>query len=275
MESEKPLNYGVIIPAREEIAILRQVLESVAAQTCRPEQIILVDDGCDGDVEGLCRLLGVEYHRFPIRHRESWAGKPELALVFNYGLQRLYRGLDWFMILGSDTVLEKRYVEKVIRGMVERGLVIGSGNVVGEKSDAPRGSGRIFAAWFWRQHIGKFPTIYAWESYPLYKAMAMGYRIGVVEDASMRVLRPTRNYKPFYGYAMRELGYHPVYALGRIAMAMRRDPATALKMLQTYLRGSGYRLEDKALKRFVKGYQSRRILEYLTHPESIFRRIMR
>ena len=266
------MSYGIIIPAREKVAILGQVLEAAAAQTLQPRQIILVDDGCDGDVESLCRFLGVEYYRFPMRHRESWVSRPELALVHNFGLGRLDKKLDWFMILASDTVLERRYAEKVIQKMVEKNLVIASGRIVGEDSNTPRGSGRIYAAWFWKRYIRKFPLIYAWESYPLYKAMSMGYRVGVVENALMRVLRPTRNYKPFYGYAMRELGYHPIYVLGRIILAMKKNPKTALQMLQTYITGSKYKLEDDDLKRFIKNYQSKRILEHLKSPPFFWRR---
>ena len=265
------MSYGIIIPAREELTILRQVLEAAAAQTLQPRQIILVDDGCDGDVESLCRFLGVEYYRFPMRHRESWVSRPELALVHNFGLGRLDKKLGWFMILASDTVLERRYAEKVIQKMVEKNLVIASGRIVGEDSNTPRGSGRIYAAWFWKRYIRKFPLIYAWESYPLYKAMVMGYGMEIVDDALMYVLRPTRNYKPLYGYAMRELGYHPVYALGRVAVAMIRDSLTALKMLQTYMRGSRCDLEDEYLKEVVKHRQAKVILEYLIHPGRVFK----
>ena len=267
------MDYGIIIPAREKITILKPVLKAAVTQSRQPRQIVLVDDGCDGDVEGLCRLLGIEYYEFPVKHQESWAGRPELALVFNYGLEKLDPNLEWFMILGSDTVLSKEYAEKVIRGMISRNLVIASGRVIGEESNIPRGSGRIFAMWFWRNYIKRFPLIYAWESYPLYKALAEGYNIGVVEDALMRVSRPTKNYKPFYGYAMRELGYHPIYAIGRAVMAMREDLKTCLQMLRTYLIGSGYRLEDENLKKFVKSYQSRKILKYFMHPREILGRL--
>ena len=265
------MSYGVLIPARENITILRRVLKAVTVQTLRPEQIVLVNDGCEGDVEGLCRSLDIEYHRFPVRHRESWISRPELALVHNFGLRKLDRELEWFMILASDTVLERRYVEKVIREMTKKDLVIASGRIVGEYSNTPRGSGRIYATWFWRKYIGEFPLIYAWESYPLYKAMVMGYGMEIVDDALMYVLRPTRNYKPLYGYAMRELGYHPVYALGRVAVAMIRDSLTALKMLQTYMRGSRCDLEDEYLKEVVKHRQAKVILEYLIHPGRVFK----
>lgn len=269
------MNYGIIIPAREEITILKPVLKAAVTQSRQPRQIILVDDGCDSDVESLCRLLGIEYYEFPVKHQESWAGRPELALVFNYGLEKLDPDLEWFMILGSDTVLSKEYAEKVIRGMISRNLVIASGRVIGEESNIPRGSGRIFAMWFWRNYIKRFPLIYAWESYPLYKALAEGYNIGVVEEGLMRILRPTRYYKPLYGYAMRELGYHPIYVLGKVIIAASEDLKTALGMLQSYIIGSGYRLEDKALKAFFKRYQLRRTMEYLKHPQDVLKRLRR
>ncbi len=117
-----------------------------------------------------------------IRHEESWLAKPELSLVFNSGINKLdMNRIEYFMILGSDTILEDDYVKKVISNMNDD-IVIASGVIAGEDNNMPRGSGRIFKVSFWKKHIIKFPYAYSWESYPLYKTLALGYRLYVCKE---------------------------------------------------------------------------------------------
>jgi len=167
------------------------------------------------------------------------------------------------MILNADTYLEHSYVEKVV-GKMDKGTVIASGYIVGEPIPRnPRGSGRIYD-WHWfKLHIKQFPKIYSWESYPIYKALAQGYKVKVFIDAKMYTRRKTHSYEANYGYAMRELGYELWYALAKsIYMFSKCSPKTGLKMLLTYLT-STYGVYDEEVAKWIRKYQYNRLKNFL------------
>jgi len=256
--------YGVVIFAREKKDTVHSVLLALSEQTIKPLDVVFVDDGCEGNVSELVENMGFRYVRYPEMHEESWAGRPELAKVVNFGLKNLdLPSLDFFMILGGDTVLEREYAEKVIDKMKRNEkIVIASGYVVSEgKTRAPRGTGRFYRVKWWLKYLREFPIAYSWESYPLYLAMAEGYEVAVV-DAKMYVKRKTKRYKPTYGRAMRELGYWPPYALARIALAITRNPVVGLKMLYTYITSPCEPI-NKRIASFIRDYQKKRAKELI------------
>jgi len=251
--------YGVIVPAREDLSILDKCLKSIAHQSVRPDYIVLVDDGCPRGAEKVALKYGCIYTRFPLEH-ESWVGKPQLSLVFNWGLKHLpLEELDYFMVVGSDTILSRNYVETIIQKMGK--AVIASGVVRGEENPIiPRGTGRIYNARWWSNNIRWFPLAWSWETYPLYKALATGYKIKVVREAGIYVLRPTRNIKPEYGYTMRELGYFTPLVLARCLKNLVKTPSSAIKLFALYLRYRASPL-DHEVASFLRYWQARRLVE--------------
>ena len=265
------MRYSVIIPAREQLSILDPCLASVFRQTIKPYEVILVDDGCEVGADKLLTKysskfkVNARYVVFPFKH-DNWVGKPELSLVFNYGLDHMeLENVDYFMILGSDTVLEPMYVEKLL-SKIEWKTAVVSGVIVGETEfKQPRGSGRLINAGWWLKYVKRFPLCWSWESYPLYKALATDWRIQVVLEAIMKVKRATRThvYKRFYGYTMRELGYYPWYAFLKCIKAVISSPREGLGMLYTYLT-SPYRVVDEDIARWVRRWQVSRIASFFS-----------
>lgn len=255
-------SYGVVIPARDEARFLPATLKALAGQTHPPRLVVVVDDGSRDMTAAVAFSRGCLVVRLP-RHEESWAGMPQLSRVFNAGVRTLLAAdpkLDYFMVLGADTLLEEGYAEALLSYMALRRLVVASGVVRGEPVPrVPRGTGRMFRVGFWRRHVKRFPYCYSWESYPVYKALSLGYRVGVCRHAWMWVQRPTRSYKPLYGFAMRELGYFPPYALLRCLLAFVKDRRAGVNMLRTYLSRS-VRVVDKQVARYLRRAQARRML---------------
>lgn len=245
------IRYDVLIPARNEEKRLPLTLKALLNQSFKPSNIIVVNDGSIDRTRKIALKYGCIVVDLPF-HKESWAGMPKLSKVFNVGIDKI-GDVDFFGIVGADTILELRYFEKVIKRMVKDRWVIGSGRIIGEYSRLPRGSGRVFFKEFWDRYIHRFPYCYSWESYPLYKALSLGFRIGVVRDAVMIASRSTKLYKDFYGYTMRELGYFPPYALARILYAFINDHRTGVNMLRTYLKP--VRVMDVELCNWIKVYQ--------------------
>ena len=58
MNKEKPL-VSVIVRTKDRPKLLKRAIQSISAQTYRPIEVILVNDGgCDLDVEELKGILG-------------------------------------------------------------------------------------------------------------------------------------------------------------------------------------------------------------------------
>ena len=118
-------------------------------------------------------------------------------------------------------------------------LVIASGIIDGEhqRDTSPRGSGRIVRYDFWKKYGLEYPCWYGFESYIVYKALVKNYRIKVIRSAyswSQRKTGKTTNFTN-YGKAMRALGYHPLYAVGRILFTLFDNPKNSIQMLFGYL----------------------------------------
>jgi len=164
------------------------------------------------------------------------------------------------MQTGSDVILPLNYVEKLV-GLMEQNnkLVVASGMIKNEPSRSVRGVGRLYKAWFWNKYIKKFPLIYTTESYPLYKALSLGLHIQCFPELLMVSQRSTNLYEDKYGYAMREVGSLPIYALARCLLASLFSPKKGVIMLKTYL-NSPFRLKDKNVNNYIRLYQARTIL---------------
>ena len=267
------IKYCVIMTVRERsLDDFRDVLKSLSLQSIRPSFVVIVDDGSSFDVGSVAAavLNVVEYvvEKFPEEHAESWVGRPELARVHNYALKLVYeneksKDFEYLMVLAADTCLEREYVEKVAKAMVRNRAVIASGYIVEEGiSKVPRGSGRIFNFKWFRDNVSYFPEAYSWESYPLYLAWSRGERMLVVNEAKMSVRRATRRYKPLYGKAMKELGFSPLFVLGRaVTWALHGHLKDAVGLVTSYLQ---HPLRDiYGLSKYVREHEIEKMRELI------------
>lgn len=239
------------IYGRNEGPNLYQVLASVLDQS-RPFDVIIYVDDCSTDgsheiLEQYMEIVKVYLDRY---HEPFYDAR--LSMIANKSIDEVNRiKPDMFMILGADTVLSYFYAERCINELMsDSKLVMVSGRFEGElfKGDFPRGSGRFHKFWFWDQFIGHYPFTYSWESYPIYCALSQGLKVKQIPDLTMKGLRGTQLYKPFYGYSMRELGYFFPYALTRCLLAFRFEPLNALKMFKNYL------ISKRAYRREITDY---------------------
>lgn len=88
---------SVIIPAYNRARWLPETVESVLNQTCRPLEVIIVDDGSTDDTEAVCA-------RFPEPVRYLKQANAGVAAARNFGV-RHSRG-DWIAFGDSDDVWE-------------------------------------------------------------------------------------------------------------------------------------------------------------------------
>src|SRR4051812_7491732 len=98
----KRVPVSVIIPTYNSGALLVQALDSVLAQTCVPEQIIVVDDGSQDDTaERMARYAG-RVHYVSQRNQGVSAAR-------NRGMQEA--GEEWVAFLDADDVWHPRKIE--------------------------------------------------------------------------------------------------------------------------------------------------------------------
>jgi len=145
-------------------------------------------------------------------------------------------------------------------------VVIASGIILGERmsSTDPRGSGRVIKFDFWNEIGLKYPVNYGWESYIIYKAKSLGYKVKVYQDIKTTVLRPTgKSTKYFdYGRAMKCMGYPFIYVLARTAITSIKNPKAAVKMLSGYFSSCIFKYSDIAP--FVNKLKKRELLQELS-----------
>ena len=228
-----------IIPARNESEFLGQTLDGLKNQTLPLTRIILVNDGSTDGTADIAKKFDIEILNLKNRGFRA-TGEPVLAEVINKGLKTIRENeCQYIMILGADHVLPTDYVSTIVQEMEKNDLVIASGIIDGEsqRDTSPRGSGRIIKYDFWKKSGLEYPCWYGFESYIVYKALIENYRIGVIRSAnswSQRKTGKTTNYKN-YGKAMRALGYHPLYAMGRILFNLFNNPKRAAEMFFGFL----------------------------------------
>ena len=231
---------AVIIPARNESKFITNTIEGLKKQKLSPDRIIVVNDGSSDNTSDIAKQLQTEVVDLNDRGYRA-TGKPILAEVINKGLEKiLHENYDYVMILGADHVISPDYILKIVDAMEQNELLaIASGVISGEseKDNSPRGSGRIVKYEFWKKLGLQYPLWYGFETYVVYKARIESYQVKVFQDATGWSQRPTGKTTDYtsYGKAMQALGYHPLYALGRIILTFKKNPLGSLRMFFGYL----------------------------------------
>lgn len=187
---------------------------------------------------------------------------------------------DFFMISGDDCTYPKDYAEALIREMLAKPeIVVASGcpssDGVTSQENVPSGSGRMVNRRYWREVGGRYPVKAGWETWLLYKAEEEGFKVKLLNDLVFNHARPrgTKHQFVYWGAAMQALGYHPLYAIGRIAkntIARSMSIKGSLNLLRGYLQaclGSADSFIvpfEPSLRQYIRTAQANRIMKILT-----------
>jgi poly-beta-1,6-N-acetyl-D-glucosamine synthase len=116
-------DYVIVSPVKDEGPYIARTLESVAAQSVRPAQWLLVDDGSSDRTPDLIREFSARFPWIRLARKDRNGGRmtgiAEVA-AFNHGY-RLVRDLpfDFIVKLDGDLVLEKDYFERLLARFAE------------------------------------------------------------------------------------------------------------------------------------------------------------
>ncbi len=254
---------GVVVIARDEEKVVEKCLESLKNQTIELFLVVVNDGSVDGTSHIASKYADV-VEDLP-RHKESWAGKPELARVFNAGFDVLrQKNIAYVLISGADTIYPLDYVEEIISRMKKGRIFIASGVAEGEtsRSLSPRGSGRVLDAKWFRSVGFRYPENYGFEVYLVYKALSGGKKVVVFPDLNFRLLRETRVSRRklyLWGKGMKALNYWWLYAFGRAVLAGLKLPLNGFALLKGYMSNVFEQYED--IKEFVPSFQKRMFMK--------------
>jgi hypothetical protein len=269
----------VVVVARNAARHLPNTLDSLLQQTTPPKRVTVVDDGSTDetgrilhDFENRTRTINVL--TLPDRGYDIRRVPSNINLAWNLN-KKTGLGTDFFMISGDDCFYPTTYAEMLISRMQSNDrLVVASGHpsAMGTLTHerVPSGSGRMIKCWFWRDVGGQYPSRAGWETWLLYTAAMKGCEVRLFEDLPFQHVRArgTGHQFGYWGAAMSTLGYHPLYAVGRIvknALIRSIGMKGSVNMLRGYVQSKLGSEDpfispfDEHLRNFVIVEQKRRI----------------
>ena len=255
-------NVGVVIIARDEEENIGSVLDALMNQSFRPTSIVLVNDNSKDKTKQIAQSYGITVVDFPYNH-ENWVISGKLAKVFNLGFQTISKKLDYYMILGGDTVLSKDYIELVIYKMRKENCDIASGVIENEKGDL-RGSGRIMSINLMKSQNFAYRENYGYETYMIFRARYDGFKTCIENKARSKVTRKTGTFynsvKLYHrGCAYRSLGYSFPFTFALAVKLYLKNPRFFLSFLQGWFACPKSSFYEEELRRFTKNYERERI----------------
>jgi glycosyltransferase involved in cell wall biosynthesis len=276
------LSYWAVVVARNAAPHLNRTLNSLLNQASKPEAIVIVDDGSTDSTPDILRSYEHEYQRTVrvITRPDKGYDIRRVPSNINLACQTMNASslaADFFMISGDDCFYPPNYAESLLTRMnTDPRIVIASGRpssaTLLSREHSPSGSGRMINERFWRDAGGEYPLVAGWESWLLYMASMKGLRACLFPDLLFEHFQPrgARHQFIYWGAAMQTLGYHPLYALGRIAknsLDTTVGPKGSINMIRGYLQ-SKLGSDDPFVSRFDAGlrqYVRRQQAQRITH----------
>ncbi|HMD84901.1 MAG TPA: glycosyltransferase family A protein [Terriglobia bacterium] len=289
MNSESPGNqtrYVIITPVRDEAQHIEDTIRSVAQQTVRPAEWVIVDDG---STDGTPVIVDRLSHRWPwiklFRRPDRGFRDADVGAVgaFLAGYRSL-KSADWeFLInLDGDLTLDPAYFEKCFEEFrKDSSLGIGGGTLyhlndsgLVEIEVRPRfhvrGATKIYRRACW-DAIGGLAAVPGWDTYDEVKAHMAGWRVRSFPNVRALHQRPTGGSSNAWRDAVKNgrcdyfLGYHPVFELVKCLRRTFKKPflVDGAGHLYSFIKGYVDRqpqVDDAALIRYVRRQQLRRLL---------------
>jgi poly-beta-1,6-N-acetyl-D-glucosamine synthase len=244
--SSAPLaaEYVVISPVRDEEAYLKFTIESMIAQTLRPAEWIIVNDGSSDSTGQIIDEYAERYpwirgiHRENRGFRKSGGGVVE---AFNDGYAAL-RSRSWEFIvkMDGDLSFEPNYFEKCLKNFqddpalgVGGGVIcyIQDGHKIFERCPAfhVRGASKIYRRSCW-EAIGGFWPAPGWDTMDEVKANMLGWSTRSFDDLHLRHYRHTGAADGMWGGLVKNgkanyiCGYHPMFMLAKCFHRLWQKP---------------------------------------------------
>ena len=247
------MRYAVVTPIRDEAGTLARLVDTIAAQTHRPDTWLLVENGSTDGTADVARELIREHPWIrlvvtpAVEHRER--GAPIVA-AFHAGLRELGELPDAVAQLDADLTLPADYFERLVEAMArdERlGIVSGTCYELSGDEWAERyatgmsvwGAARLYRRACLEQVLPLEPRT-GWDAIDVAEANALGWSTAILREVPFFHHRPegSRERTRWTSWAAQGrvshfLGYRPSYLVARALFRAPRDPA-ALGLVAGY-----------------------------------------
>jgi glycosyltransferase involved in cell wall biosynthesis len=277
--------YAIVTPARDEGKNIGATIQAVIAQTVRPQQWIIVDDGSSDDTRSIAEQYARQFPWITVLPRADRGCRKNgggVIEAFNDGYTHVVN-LPWDFIvkLDGDLTFPANYFEQCLQEFIDdSSLGIGAGalyNVTPQGHQFEphpwfhvRGATKIYRRECWEQIGGLWPGA-GWDTIDEVKANMVGWRTRTFPAIPAYHHRMTgaadggwrNNVKNGRGnYAA---GYHPLYALARCVRQSFVKPYLigGLGMLYGFIAAYWQRMkriDDPQLIRYIRRQQMSRLL---------------
>lgn len=276
--------YVLVSPCKDEAKYIEKTLRSVAQQTVKPAQWVIVDDGSRDDSMAIVAQYQTLMPFIKVVHRETGARQvgPGVIQAFNAGLAAVDAAHDFICKFDVDLELPERYFEIMLERMAadpRLGTFSGkpwyhnrAGRLVPELCGDESSVGMIK---FYRRSafdaIGGFVVENGWDMLDGHMARWHGWRAGSRDEADTRFLhlramgssqKSLRHGRARHGEAQWRIGTHPLFFAAAALNRLKEPPIFlgALWFTTGYLRAGlrgTPRLGDDDVIRFLRRYQLR------------------
>lgn len=291
--------YVIISAVRNEAKHIEETIRSMRAQTARPAQWILVDDGSsDGTGEIVDHWASMEPWIVAIHRRDgspARCGTPEAHQARGKRARRakeieaFYEGFrrisvpDWEYIgkLDGDLGFDAEYFEKCfVEFARDSRLGIGGGVICHQATDGElrtettpefhvRGATKIYRRACWDDIGGVLPGA-GWDTIDEVKANMLGWKTRSFHDLEVIHFRPTGAAAGAWHNAVKNglwnytCGYHPLFMLVKCLKRLWRKPLLIDSTGLAYGFIQAYvtgspQIEDKRVIRYLREQQLRRL----------------
>jgi biofilm PGA synthesis N-glycosyltransferase PgaC len=276
--------YVLVSPCKDEAKYIEKTLRSIAGQTVKPVQWIIVDDGSVDDSMAIVGRYQAEMPFIKVVTRDSGARAVGAGVIqaFNHGLAAVDVPYDFICKFDVDLELPPRYFETMLARMAadpRLGTFSGkpfyhnaSGAYVPELCGDETSVGMIK---FYRrtafEAIGGFVVENGWDMFDGHQARWHGWRAGSLDEPETRFThlramgssqKSLAHGRARHGEAQWRIGSHPLFFAAAAVNRIKEPPTLTgaayftLGYVKAALRGVP-RLGSADFTRFLRSYQLR------------------
>lgn len=239
MSPEALPTYALVSPVRDEAADFERTAESILAQTHRPQQWIVVDDGSTDGTHEIAARYAAEHEWIELinsdEHHARARGAP-IVRAFNAGRRRLDVRPDVTVKLDGDLFLPAHYFAWVARVFADdpQAGVVGGVALINDGQQWRTDPGKQIAvngvAKAYRtdclDDIGGLPASMGWDGIDEYAARARGWRVHVLTELHLLHYKQRGSKQVWWRARLEEgrgthfMGYLPSFLLVRAVYRM-------------------------------------------------------